>query len=58
MLKNRFQTLCQNFTNNTKLIETLWSEIEKAYTSSTRHYHTLTHLEEIYQVLPTLNMMS
>ncbi len=58
MLKKRFQILCQNFTNNTKLIETLWSELEKAYTSSTRYYHTLTHLEEIYQVLPTLNMMS
>ena len=58
MIKNKFQTLCQNFTSNEELIETLWSEIEEAYTSSTRHYHTLTHLEQIYQVLPTINTIN
>ena len=58
MLKNKFQILCQNFTTNKELILTLWSEIEKAHTTPTRHYHTDKHLKQIYQALPTINKLS
>lgn len=58
MLKNRFYSLCQNFTNNEELISTLWREIDKAHTVPTRHYHTLIHLKQIYKALPTINIMS
>ena len=58
MLKNRFYSLCQNFTNNEKLIAKLWIEIEKAHTVPTRHYHTLIHLQQIYKALPSINIIS
>jgi len=52
MLKNKFQTLCQNFTEDYNLVNTLWKEIEEKYTEPRRHYHTLKHLEDIYRELP------
>jgi predicted metal-dependent HD superfamily phosphohydrolase len=55
MLKNKFQTLCQNFTSDQELVTTLWNEIEERHTEPTRYYHTLHHLEHIYSVLPTLD---
>ena len=55
MLKTKFQTLCQNFTSDQKLIDSLWQEIEQRHRESTRHYHTLKHLEHIYSVLPKLD---
>jgi len=58
MLKNKFQTLCQNFTKDTNLINTLWQEIKKQYSEPTRHYHTLKHLESIYKVLPKLDIVT
>ena len=57
MLKNKFQILCQNFTSKRELISKLWSEIEKAHTTPTRHYHTFKHLEQIYRALPTLTIL-
>ena len=58
MLKNKFQTLCQNFTNSHNLVNTLWQEIEKRHTESTRHYHTLKHLEQFYTELPKLDAVT
>ena len=58
MLKNRFYSLCQNFTTNEKLIAKLWIEIEKAHTVPTRHYHTLIHLQQIYKALPSTSIVS
>ena len=55
MIKNKFQTLCQNFTSDQKIIGSLWQEIEQRHRESTRQYHTLRHLEHIYSVLPKLN---
>ena len=55
MLKNKFQTLCQNFTSDQKLIGSLWQEVEQRHTEPTRHYHILKHLEHIYSVLPKLD---
>ncbi|MGV3538733.1 MAG: hypothetical protein ACO1OQ_02925 [Rufibacter sp.] len=39
-----WQPLAQQYTGDTKLIERWWLELEKAYTSSGRHYHNLTHI--------------
>ena len=55
MLQKRFNHLCKKFTNDTQLIKSLWLEIEEAYSSPTRHYHTLAHLKQIYTVLPTFD---
>jgi len=55
VIKNKFQTLCQNFTSDQKIIGSLWQEIEQRHRESTRQYHTLRHLEHIYSVLPKLD---
>ena len=51
LLKNNFHILCQKFTKEKKLIQTLWDEIYLSYSSPQRYYHTLAHLEEIYKEL-------
>ena len=51
MLKNKFQTLCQNYTSNQTLINALWQEIKKKHSEPTRYYHTLKHLEQFYTEL-------
>jgi predicted metal-dependent HD superfamily phosphohydrolase len=51
MLEKRFKRLCQNYTNDNKLIAQLWQEIVEKYSQPTRSYHTLTHLEAIFQAL-------
>ena len=48
MLKQIFIELSLKYSGNTRLIETLWTEIEKNYAHKTRHYHTLAHLENLY----------
>ena len=44
MLKETFIELLINYTDNDCLINELWSEIEKNYSSKKRHYHSLQHL--------------
>lgn len=56
MLKNKFKTLCQNFSKDEKLITELWQEIKTAHSEPTRYYHTLTHLEHIYKELDTFKL--
>jgi predicted metal-dependent HD superfamily phosphohydrolase len=51
MLKDIFKSLASNYCNNAALIETCWNEIEQNYSHRKRHYHTLGHLENLYQVL-------
>jgi len=51
MLENKFYTLCQKFTTDSKQVEALWSEISISYSNKRRYYHTLTHLENIYNEL-------
>jgi predicted metal-dependent HD superfamily phosphohydrolase len=51
MLKDTFYTLAGNYTSNSSLIEACWTEIEKSYSHPKRHYHTLTHLENLLRVL-------
>lgn len=47
MLKETFIGLLTNYTDNKSLINELWIEIEKYYSSKKRHYHTLLHLDNI-----------
>lgn len=47
MLKDIFFELVKKYTYNLQLIHTLWDEIDKKYSESSRHYHTLTHLENL-----------
>lgn len=46
-LKERFSGICSLFTNDLKLTENLWAEIEKKYAESGRHYHNLGHLDNM-----------
>ena len=56
MMKNTFKTLCQNFSKDTTLIQKLWEEIQIAHRQKHRYYHTLTHLEHIYQELEVVGL--
>ena len=47
MLKNTFINLIKNYSENDDLINDLWEEIEKYYSNKSRHYHTLSHLENL-----------
>ena len=56
MLKKRFRTLCQHYTYDKQLIAKLWQEILDEHSKPTRAYHTLTHLEQIFQELEALEV--
>ncbi len=47
MLKETFIGLLKNYTDNDRLTNELWTEIEKNYSSKKRYYHTLQHLENL-----------
>jgi len=49
ILKDRFESLCLNFTKDKILIEKFWFEIEKKYSGKSRHYHNLQHLENMFE---------
>jgi predicted metal-dependent HD superfamily phosphohydrolase len=51
MLKHIFTTLVKQYSEDTVLTETLWLEIEKAYSGKKRFYHNLHHLENLYREL-------
>jgi predicted metal-dependent HD superfamily phosphohydrolase len=47
MLRDLFFSLATNYSNDPSLLEKLWKEIEKNYSGRKRHYHNLTHLENL-----------
>jgi len=51
MLKETYIKLLKNYTDDNCLIEELWTEIEQNYYDKKRHYHTLSHLENLLQQL-------
>jgi len=51
MLQNNFESLCSHYTKDKELISSLWQEIKLAYSASNRHYHTLVHVENVYEQL-------
>ncbi|WEK69857.1 MAG: hypothetical protein P0Y62_18875 [Candidatus Chryseobacterium colombiense] len=50
-LKERFSENGLQFTQDQKLVEKLWSEIEINYSQKGRHYHNLEHLESMFSEL-------
>jgi predicted metal-dependent HD superfamily phosphohydrolase len=51
MLKETFINLLSNYTDNELVINDLWNEVVKNYSSKKRHYHTLNHLENLLNQL-------
>lgn len=51
MLKNTFIDLIANYTKDESLMKELWTEIEKSYSSKSRHYHNLEHLKSLLKEL-------
>jgi predicted metal-dependent HD superfamily phosphohydrolase len=46
-LEQLFETLLLKIGFDQSKIESLWSDLEKVYSAKSRHYHNLTHLEEM-----------
>lgn len=46
-LKERFEDLLEKIGFSIETINSLWLDLEKVYSSKSRHYHNLTHLEEM-----------
>ncbi len=44
-LKAIWKNLASGYTNNFEIIDALWTELEKSYTTKNRYYHNLNHLE-------------
>ncbi|WP_324028174.1 hypothetical protein QSV08_09665 [Maribacter sp. BPC-D8] len=51
MLKETFTALLLKYTDDKRLINVLWTEIEKNYSGKKRHYHTLQHLDNLLSQL-------
>jgi len=51
MLQENFKNLFLNFAQDISLQESLWLEIKTYYTSKKRHYHNLSHLENLFSEL-------
>ncbi|WP_423998554.1 hypothetical protein [Maribacter sp. IgM3_T14_3] len=51
MLKETFTELLLKYTDDKRLINGLWTEIEKNYSGKKRHYHTLQHLDNLLSQL-------
>ena len=51
MFDDAFQVEIGRLTTNQALIDNLWSEIQAAYTSATRYYHNLDHLDYLVETL-------
>ncbi|WP_103069737.1 HD domain-containing protein [Aquimarina sediminis] len=51
MLKNIFTSLITKYTNDQEVLELLWVDISKTHSQKNRHYHNLSHLENLFQNL-------
>ena len=52
-MKDQFYQLLANYQVSTSVSNDLWLEIEQHYSQANRHYHSLIHLQDLYQqVLP------
>ena len=47
MLKETFINLFKNYTDSEHIITEFWAEIEQNYSHKNRHYHTLSHLDNL-----------
>ncbi len=48
-MKQVFFAIASEFSSDSRLLETLWKEIEKHYCHKSRHYHNWDHLENMFQ---------
>lgn len=51
MFENIFKTELANITKDNSLIDKLWEEIKRQYSRRGRHYHSLTHLDNLLNEL-------
>ena len=51
VIKQTFINLLTNYTDDTRLINKLWIEIEDNYSNPKRHYHNLSHLDNLFKQL-------
>ena len=51
MLKQTFHKLISKYSSDDELKDTFWNEIEIHYSHKKRHYHSLTHLENLLSQL-------
>jgi len=56
MLEKKFRTLCAHFSNEYELIDNLWKKINTAYGEKHRKYHSLEHIEHIYNEMKKLSL--
>lgn len=54
-LSEIFIKLCSKYSDNQKLINEYWKEIEKSYSQKSRYYHNLFHLENMITELMLVN---
>jgi len=47
MIKTEFLKSLQNYSSDSEQCLAMWERVEKEYTSSDRHYHTLNHLDNL-----------
>lgn len=47
LLKQTFTSLANRYSDDKSLTEKLWNEIQSAYSDKGRHYHTLSHLDNL-----------
>lgn len=50
-LASRFQAVVNNFSKEEQQVAACWHELETAYNSPGRHYHTLRHIEQMLMLL-------
>jgi predicted metal-dependent HD superfamily phosphohydrolase len=50
-LEETFKSLVQKYNSNPIVVDNLWNEIYKNYSRKKRHYHNLTHLENLLKEL-------
>ena len=53
-LQEKFTELCLHYTKDRNLIQSLWLEIERKYSGKDRHYHNLSHLENMFLELESV----
>jgi predicted metal-dependent HD superfamily phosphohydrolase len=54
-LREKFAGLAKNHAADQHQVELLWDEIEKNYSGSKRHYHNLSHLENLFSELESVH---
>ena len=51
MLKDQFLEVCSKYSNDSSIVNRLWSEVQDCYSKTYRHYHTISHIEHFHEEL-------